>query len=525
MEYKYAIAAAIIISVVGIFGTVNAQSDALSIANLAIYPQPVTAGSNITIGFNLYNSYQGELQNVNLELVGTYPLLNYSPAGTDLITQIPNGLYEGTSLISYKIHVPKNVKSGTYSLQVLATYETTTAGSSTTQASYSSTMPISFYVQGTPDLKLTANPTSAISPGAQSTVNIAVLNVGTDNATNTTVSVLNSANFSVVGGSTFNLGTIAPQQTSTATALILTNSTLRAGTAQLPIIIRYNTEYGASSSYEEMVPVSVSLGNPNVVVGIVSAQPASLYPGTNQTLTLSLQNTGSGTAKNVTLSVLNNRNLTAGNSASRIFIGTIAAGATATASVFITANKNDNMSKYGLPIYISYQNANYNLTTNRTTLIPITLQSIARFNITSSSSSLVEGGTYLPITLTVKNTGNEPAQSVTFTLQTIYPLSQVTPNAYVGALEPGQSTNVTFYLNVDSQASVGQYPLTLYEQWSQPTGTSSQQYSSSQDYYASVVSSGGGSYTTIIIIALIVVIAGVVIMRRRKQSTAKKEKK
>jgi hypothetical protein len=525
MKYRYALAALIVLSFVQLFGNVNAQTNALSIANLDVTPQPVYAGSNVTVSFQLYNSYTAELTNVNLELEGTYPLLNYSPAWTQFLTTVPTGVYGGISLFEYTMHVPKNVKSGTYYLTLVATYQTSSGEN--TELTSSSSMPISFYIRGFPNLKITANPSTGISPGVQSTVALDVLNVGTDNATNTSITVLNSKNFSVLGGSTFNLGTIAPQATGAASAILLANSTLPAGTPELPVIVRYNTIYGANSYYEEMVPVSESLGSPQIGVGIVSATPESLYPGTNQTLVLSLQNIGSGTAKNVTLSVVGNGNITAGNSASKIFVGTIVAGSTATASLFITANKRDNQNKYNLPVYISYQNANYNLTSNTTVLLPISLQSIAQFNVTGVASDLAPGGTYVPVTLRVKNIGNEAAQSVTFSLETIYPVSQVNPNAYVSAMLPGQTANVTFYVNIDSAANSGQYPITIYEQWSQPTGGNNQQYSSSQTYYVNVGSSGGaGLYEYIIGAVVVVVIAFVVVRRMRKQRTAaKKEKK
>ncbi len=526
MRYRYALAALILLSLLQMPGVVNAQTDALSIANLGVNPQPVTPGSNITISFQLFNSYTTELKNVNLGLTGTYPLLNYSPAWTQLLSTVSEGLYGGATPFVINLHIPKNINSGTYYLTLVATYQTT-QGTSGTPITATSTMPISFYVRGSPNLKITASPSSAISPGDQSTVALDVLNVGTDNATNTSITLLNSRNFSIIGGSMFNLGTISPQKTGAASAILLANSTLPDGTPTLPVVVRYSTPYGSNSYYEDMVPVSSSVGLPQISVGIESASPQSLYPGTNQTLTLSLQNIGSGTAKNVTVSALSSTGITAGNSATSILAGTIDAGSTTTASIFITANKNDNMSSYSLPIRISYQNANYNTSFNKTVILPISLQSIAQFNVTGVFSHLLPGGTYVPVTLRVRNTGNEVAQSITFSLQTIYPVSQVNPNAYINSLVPGQSANVTFYVNVDTAANAGQYPITLYEQWSQPTGTSTQQYSGSQTYYVNVVGSGGSGTTNYIIGAIVVAAIAVIAIRRMKRSQqhAKKEKK
>ena len=501
--------------------TTFAQSDALSIANLAVNPQPVVAGENMTLQFQLYNSYTNQLTNVNLGLYGSYPIFNSSPADTQLLSNIPTGLYGGTAFLFYTIHIPKNVKSGTYTIDAIASYQT--IAQSSQYVSGTSTMPISFYVQGIPNIHLTANPTSAVTPGSKFTVAIDALNAGTDNATDVSLAIADSPNFSVIGASNFALGTIQPQGTAVATAILQPNSTLKQGNATIPVMLTYQTSSGKPQSELMHVPVSIFVSTPDIAVSVTSAQPASIYPGSNQTLTLSIQNIGTGLAKNLTINLLSTNNITVGNSASDIFIGSLAANSSTTHSVLITANKNDNQNSYQLPMYISYQNANYQGQVNRTEYLPIKLQPSAIFNVTAISGNLAPGATDVPVVLSVKNTGNEAAQSVTFTLETIYPISQINPNAYLQSIAPGQSENITFYVTVDSQANAGKYPITLYDQWTQQSGTQ-QTYSSSQNYYAQVTTSSGLSTTTILI-AVIVVVVAVVAYRRMKASSSKKEKK
>lgn len=504
--------------VIQLTGTAFAQSDAISIANLAVYPQPVIAGQNVTIQFQLYNSYQTQLTQVNLGLYGSYPLLNQSPVDTQLLSNMPTGIYGGVTYFFYTLHIPKNVKSGTYTLNAIAKYQTTSQSSSVTGTS---TMPISFYIQGVPNIQLTANPASAVIPGAQFTVNINALNIGTDNATAVTMAVLNSQNFSVIGASNFALGTIQPQKSSIASAILQPNSTLIQGNATILVLLSYSTQYGQPITQRVNVPVAIYVSNPNIAVSVQSTAPASLYPGSNQTIVLNVQNTGTGTAKNITISALSTRNITVGNSASNLFIASLAAGASTTVTALITANKNANLGQYSLPVQIGYQTANYRQTTNKTTYITIKLQPSAIYNITGITSSLSSSATYAPITLHITNTGNQVAQHITFSLQTIYPIAQVNPNAYINQLAAGQSANITFYVNVDSQANLGQYPITIYEQWNQPNAAQ-QIYTSSQTYYVSVVhSSALGPFEYILIIVLI--IAAVTLYKRRMDAQHKKK--
>lgn len=496
----------------------------LSITNLIVNPQPVVAGHNATIRFQLYDNY-GVINNVNLGLSGSYPLLNYSPTSTQLISSMSQGIYQGAGYyFTYKIRIPPNIQSGTYTVYVTASYVITSSSGTTSTAS--SSIPISFYISGAPGITLTATPSSAIVPGEQFSAAITALNSGTADATNTAITVLNSNNFSISGASQFSFGTISPKLSSSATVMLQANSTLPQGKSFIPILLTYTTQYGKNISLEENVPVSIVVNQPNVVPSIIDAQPQLLYSGSNQTLSMLIQNVGTGVAKNVSISFESTPNLTVGGSSSDIFIGAIEPGSSSTQNVFIQADRNDNKTEYQLPIALSYSDANYQNKVTKVDYVNVTLQPSARYNITGVSGLLYPGGTYLPVTFTIKNTGGESAQQVTLSLQTIYPVSPVNPNVYLNNLAPGESANITFYVDVDAQGHPGQYPVSVYEQWSQPNGASSQQYSGLDNYYVTVYASGSSGAGLIYDIIGVVIIAavGYVAYKKFGKKDAKKEK-
>ena len=72
-------------------------TNALSLSDLHISPQPLIAGTNATIVFQLYNSYSSSLGDVNLQVTASNPIINVSPSSTTLIDSIGNGLYGGGS--------------------------------------------------------------------------------------------------------------------------------------------------------------------------------------------------------------------------------------------------------------------------------------------------------------------------------------------------------------------------------------------------------------------------------------------
>lgn len=516
---------------ISLSGIVSANGE-LSVANLGISPQPVVAGQNITISFQLYDSYSA-VTNVDMALSGGYPLLNFSPTGTQFISSMGNGLYGGLgTYFVYHIQIPKNVQSGTYTIDVVANYQiSTTSSGSTTNVAASSVMPITFYISGVPNIVLSASPTTPLIPGSTFTATITALNIGTASATSVNATILSSANFSVTGTSKISFGAVNAGGAATATATLQANRSLTQGSNFIPVALSYTTQYGANINKTVKMPISVLVSQPNFVASIVSAQPQTLNPGSNQTLTVAVQNIGVGLAKNVSVRFLSTPYITVGSSATDIFIGTIPAGSSVSESVFIIANKRDNLTNYPLPVKINYANANYQNSTTSTTNLNISLQKTAQFTILNVTDALKPASTYAPITFVVKNTGNEVAQQITFSLQTIYPISPVNPNVYINSLEPGESKNITFYVNVDTQGNVGEYPVSIYEQWSQPSSTTSAQYSSSQNYYGAVYSSGSsgssssGSLLPYLVVVVIVAAAGIYyykkIMPEKKAKPAK----
>ena len=71
---------------------VGAQYDnAISLANIAVSPNPVVAGGNVTIRFQMYNEYDNWLYGTVLKASGSYPLLNASPLSSYKVGTINPG--------------------------------------------------------------------------------------------------------------------------------------------------------------------------------------------------------------------------------------------------------------------------------------------------------------------------------------------------------------------------------------------------------------------------------------------------
>ncbi|MGC8479449.1 MAG: COG1361 S-layer family protein [Candidatus Micrarchaeia archaeon] len=507
---------------------VNAQSvsGALSVTNLQISPNPIIAGSNAQISFQIYDSYSSTLNNVNIQLQGAYPILNFSPAGLQIVSSMSQGIYGGSSTyFTYNINIPKDTPSGTYTLNVLATYQSTQIGAtgSTETVTGSSVMPITFYVNGQPNVTLTSQP-SQILPGQQFNMELNVLNSGYAAGKNITITLENNTNFTPIGAKSFNIGLLNQGTSAQLTAQYQANKFITNGTYTIPILVTYQTETGQKYTETQNQKINILINNPNIVINVVSEEPQTLYKGYNQTLGLVISNIGTGTANNVSVAFNSGYGINVLSSVSKMFIGSIAPGQGVDESLLISASNysSNNASFYATVKYLS---ANYHSVFNKNITIPINIASSSTFSISSGNYSIPLGATAVPLNLVITNTGNIDAQNIQLSLQSGYPITPVTSSDYIQQLAPGQSANVTFEVSADTNANSGTYPITIYETWKQPNGAVEQLYSGTNVYYAVVGgSSAGGSGTiTDVVIIIIVVIILVAIYRRMKSSMKKKQ--
>ncbi len=508
---------------------VGGGNGALSITNLQVLPQPVVAGENVTVQFQLYNSYTQTLNNVNLYLQAENPIINVTPSHSFITDTIGQGIFGGLGydVFDYTLHIPNYLPSGVYTIDVIANYQTSQAdGFGTTQEEPAqSVMPITIYVHGLANVNFNIVPEGSISPGVPFAATLEAVNSGGGAARNLTVKLLNGS-IIAVGSSTINFGNVG-QTPSTSQVMLEENQNISRGTNYLNLNEHYSTDYGMDYSSNIPVPIDVILNKPDIIVSAVSATPQTLTPGSNQTLELQVQNTGIGTAKNVQISFIKNSFIAPEGSTSSLFFGTLAPGQSMSASLLVQAYENMTSSgNENLSADVSY---NYSNGMNRTLsveYIPLHVSGSAVFNVTAVYSKAAPGATYVPLKFTVKNVGNEPANGAYLTLESIYPITVTDSNVYVNSIAPGSSENVTFYISVDKQGSAGDYPATIYEQWRQPNGALTQEYSSSNNYYVPIGSAeSNGSSSAYVYITLVIVVLAIVVIANRAMTMRKKSTK
>ena len=383
-------------------GTAGAQTvydNSLSMANVSVAPNPVVSGGNVIINFRLYDAYNVWLYGTTLQPSGTYPLLNVSPLSAKLLGTVNPGLSQ--SNYTYSFPIPSTTPSGTYTITFKAQYFVY-AGTGALIAT--STMPVTFYVQNRPAIKVLAS---------------------------------------------------APQS-------------------------------------------------------------ATLYTGHNQSITLSIMNTGYGTARNVSVAMGAGSGLTILSPITDFFVSNLTMGSAASEPLLISAQ---NLSSTYLTANVTYYSSTFQQRFSSLQRINLSVAPSAQFSLSPAGSGVAVGAADVPVNLRITNTGTSDARELQLTLQTSYPITPVASTAYVQDLKPGESANLTFLVDVDTAGVPGKYPVTLYEQWKQPNGAANQQFTGSNNYFVSVVGAGLGTSSLVMYaIAIIVVIAVAAFLYRKRMA-------
>jgi hypothetical protein len=405
MKTRYfllAFAALVILS-----GMAAAQYDsAVSMANLSVSPNPIVAGGNATIRFQLYNAYESWFYGASLQPSGSYPLFNVSPLSSRVIGLLDSGV--NCKYYNYTIEIPNTTPSGVYTVNFVATYFVYAA---TGTEIASSSMPVNFYVNNKPVIKVVAS----------------------------------------------------------------------------------------------------------------GSQPSALYSGHNQTVNLNVENTGYGTARNVSVVVSNGSGISILSSVSTFFISNLTQGSSVTEPLLVSAQ---NTGQTNIVASITYYSSSLQHRFSSTQNITLSVAPAAQFSIGSTGHAPASvGATDVPVQFKVTNNGTSAADQLQLSLQTTYPITPIASTAYVSDLQPGTSTNVTFLISVDNAGVPGNYPVTLYEQWKQPNGAINQQFSGSSNYFVTVTSGGSGNSTIEIAVAIVVIAIIVVVMLRRRMAGSSSKKK
>ena len=244
-----------------------------------------------------------------------------------------------------------------------------------------------------------------------------------------------------------------------------------AGTYSVNAVLTYRRysdaigRVGASERYREVIPIVITVeGEPDIAVFVKGSKPQKIRAGDDATVNLKVVNMGTEEAKNVLL-FTDSVDMVDVMWFSRVFyVGDIVPQGSGNAVLSVEVDSAARAGEYAMPVKISYETPDGEKITKDDD-IAITIEKGADFEVSPVADLLESDTRENQVVFRVKNTGNARAEEARVTLKANYPFTPTGNEFYAGDIEPGEAVDVSFHVDVDSDASTQKYPVDLIVQW------------------------------------------------------------
>ncbi|WP_054843054.1 hypothetical protein [Vulcanisaeta souniana] len=463
------------------------------------------------------------------------PLITYQTISIPVTTLVTTMLYDNTPIITGGVKtVPVTIQIPT----VMGSIPSISTSQSSESVSTNVSVPILGYIGfeatamiGTPpDNVVQALPNSYVPP-----LTIYLTNYGNTPVYNVTVTLLSAPSQLRLVNMTQHLPALPPGQPVPLTFYAYVPDYLLQGNYTLELWVDYFTGDDDVINATLIVPQE-----PIVYIQSVATNPPEVFQSYPMAqLMLSIVNIGSGIAYDAML-YINSTGVSPPLISMPLILGAIPPGQPIQLTIPPISLPSD-PGNYTVNVTVAYDGGSttryYQLNVRpRANLAVVSVSypqppnpSLSNLNAllsTISSSTLSPGASKVPITITIMNEGSVEAKNVMVTISTgqviqphvssSNPLSALTASqAFIGDLKPGQEINVTFLVDVDSNARPGNYPVVLTFVWNQ-TG-SLYPLAESVTTYVTVRSAPNVLLWIVFILIVVVLVIGVIAAIRRRR--------
>lgn len=326
---------------------------------------------------------------------------------------------------------------------------------------------------------------SPIVPGAQFEADILLNNTGTGTAYASAVTIAPGNGVSLVGSTgTAPIGTV--NQNGSARVSFQLNAVPTLSSGYVPVAVTFSYTDILGNSYNDSASFNIQVvSRPDLRVGTFGLSVAPLRPGTASVLTLTLINVGGDRAYSVSMS-LTGPVFLSGEATN--YLGSVAAGGSASASFFLTVASNATVGTYTLELGVNYTDVVGNRYT-KVTDYSINVEKFIPPAVTVTNVLLdppiLTTGSQGTVTLFLTNSGTSPAGNVAVSIRNGQGI--VTTSYFgVGTLAPGTTATQVVGLSVNPALSSESRNMTITVSYTDVNGRS---YSSSVPFQTNIYKS------------------------------------
>ncbi len=277
------------LAIVFIIGPANAAE--INIALDKLSPQPVEPGQDFVLSITLSNQ-DSEIKDVTLKILPDSHIILKND--NDRIIYIGSIINNGAVVETYRMHVDPLAVSGDYDVEFQALWI-----SNDQQREANKTFKV--MVRGVPQLSIsdTILEPEILSPGEKFHLNFSVSNNGTGIARAIRVtSLIENLPFISTGTNTRVIEKLSPLSSKILEYSLLAKDNTEPASYSIPIRLDYQSEDGRNFSSSQLVGVNV-LGKGRLNIAGINTDPGRIEKGNYLTLTVRIENAGSGNAKSV----------------------------------------------------------------------------------------------------------------------------------------------------------------------------------------------------------------------------------
>ncbi len=355
-----------------------------------------------------------------------------------------------SATLQYRIKIDDDATSGVYYAPLNVVWVTEA------NAEKSDTLYFGVEVKGNADLRVSSVSTTPpkVYPDSDFNLSIGIGNTGGDNAKNVMITLTLPTEFE--GEKTASLGTISSSSTSTASFNLKCLKNTESKTYNIPMDITYIDEKGTEQTEKRSVDLFVDKrGDIKIQIGGVTTTPTKIYPDTDFSLTLTLENTGDQDAKSMQVDLELPPEFTGEKTA---FLGTLAKDSSSKSDFDLRATKNAKEGQvYTFIVKTRYDDEGGAEHQEEKTFEVFVLD---RGNIkldisgVNSSPTRILADTDFSVTVTLENSGDQAAKSAGITL--VLPEGFTgESNAFLGTIKAAGSASASFDLKTSKETSSG----------------------------------------------------------------------
>jgi hypothetical protein len=321
-------------------------------------------------------------------------------------------------------------------------------------------------------------------PGHAVNLTVVFKSLNWDNcAEQTSIQLAVSYPLSIDGSDTHYLGDLCsrdPDERSTTSFILPVDPLAQSGTYQAMVVSSYQQKF---AKYSDSNTINLRVGGaPSFTASISASQPVDIYPGDLAYITVAFQNNGSGRAESARVNFTASEGIEIKWAGQTQELGRIQPRGSAAATVAVETPETLDPGTYKLYVTLDYASEDKTKQSD-SFAFDLPLAKKAGFSVSDGSSGDMPSGDDIPVRLTLTNSGHDEAKAVKARVKPIFPFSTDGTIRYVDSLKPGESTELTYTIHVDKDATVGKQLLSLLIDFEDSSGKT---FSDTADFSLSV---------------------------------------